>query len=43
MFAIIFVYDFGFFDIMVFNMFTPLVFFILRFNFMKLKSRSNEE
>ena len=41
--AILFVYDFAFFDVLVFNMFTPLVFFILRFNFLKLKSRSHEE
>lgn len=41
--AILFVYDFAFFDVLVFNMFTPLIFFILRFNFLKLKSRSHEE
>ncbi|TDI77840.1 MAG: hypothetical protein E2O83_07420 [Bacteroidetes bacterium] len=41
--AILFVYDFAFFDVLVFNMFTPLMFFILRFNFLKLKSRSHEE
>ena len=33
--AIIFVYDFTFFDILVFNMFTPLLFFVVRFNFLK--------
>ncbi len=37
-FTIIFVYDFTFFDVLVFNMFTPLLFFIFRFNFLKLKS-----
>ena len=37
-FTIIFVYDFTFFDVLVFNMFTPLIFFIGRFNFLKLKS-----
>ncbi|MEM7087578.1 MAG: hypothetical protein AAF489_15435 [Bacteroidota bacterium] len=42
-FAIIFVYDFVFFDVLVFNMFTPLIFFILRFNFLKIKSQSHEE
>lgn len=42
-FAIIFVYGFSFFDVLVFNMFTPLVFFIIRFNFLKLKSGSDEE
>ena len=36
--AIIFVYDFTFFDVLVFNMFTPLIFFIIRFNFLKVKS-----
>ncbi len=38
LFAIVFVYDFTFFDVLVFNMFTPLLFFIVRFNFLKLKS-----
>ena len=42
-FAIIFVYDFTFFDVLVFNMFTPLIFFIVRFNFLKRKSSSYEE
>lgn len=42
-FTIIFVYDLAFFDVLVFNMFTPLVFFIIRFNFLKLKSSSYEE
>jgi hypothetical protein len=41
--AIIFVYNFTFFHILVFNMFTPLLFFIIRFNFLKLKSGSDEE
>lgn len=41
--AILFVYDLAFFDILVFNMFTPLLFFIIRFNFLKLKSNSHEE
>ena len=36
--AILFVYGFTFFDVLVFNMFTPLLFFIFRFNFLKLKS-----
>ena len=39
--AIIFVYDFTFFDILVFNMFTPIIFFVVRFNF--LKGRLNHE
>jgi hypothetical protein len=42
-FTIIFIYDMPFFDVLVFNMFTPLIFFIFRFNFLKLKSNSNEE
>ena len=42
-FAIIFVYDLTFFDVLVFNMFTPLIFFVLRFNFLKHKSLSHEE
>jgi hypothetical protein len=42
-FAIIFVYDLTFFDVLVFNMFTPLIFFVFRFNFLKRKSLSHEE
>ncbi len=41
--AIIFIYNMTFFHVLVFNMFTPLLFFIFRFNFLKLKSRSHEE
>lgn len=41
--AIIFVYNFTFFNVLVYNMFTPLLFFIVRFNFLKLKSDSHEE
>jgi len=41
--TILFVYDLAFFDVLVFNMFTPLVFFIFRFNFLKHKSVSHEE
>lgn len=41
--AIIFVYDFTFFNVLVFNMFTPLIFYILRFHFLKLKSVRYEE
>tara|TARA_R110000868_G_scaffold203572_1_gene451437 strand:- start:1528 stop:1995 length:468 start_codon:yes stop_codon:yes gene_type:complete len=43
MLTIIFVYSLTFFDVLVFNMFTPLIFFIVRFNFLKLKSNSHEE
>ena len=42
-FAVIFIYNFTFFDVLVFNMFTPLLFFVFRFNFLKLKSSHNEE
>jgi hypothetical protein len=42
-FTIIFVYDLTFFDVLVFNMFTPLIFFVFRFNFLKHKSLSHEE
>ena len=41
--TIVFIYDTDFFSVMVYNMFTPLIFFIIRFNFLKLKSRSHEE
>lgn len=43
LFTIIFIYDMVFFDVLVYNMFTPLIFFIVRFNFLKLKTRSHEE
>jgi len=42
-FTILFVYDFTFFHVLVFNMFTPLMFFVIRFNFLRLKSTSYEE
>lgn len=41
--GIMFVYGLSFFQVLVFNMFTPLLFFIIRFNFLKLKSNSDEE
>tara|TARA_R110002049_G_scaffold123874_1_gene279203 strand:+ start:3728 stop:4201 length:474 start_codon:yes stop_codon:yes gene_type:complete len=41
--TIIFIYNLTFFHVLVYNMFTPLLFFIFRFNFLKLKSRSHEE
>ena len=43
MFTIIFIFDMAYFHVLVLNMFTPLLFFIIRFNFLKLKSRSDEE
>ncbi|WP_339632672.1 hypothetical protein [Bizionia echini] len=41
--AVIFVYDMVFLNVMIFNMFTPLFIFIIRFNFLKLKSNSHDE
>lgn len=41
--AVIFVYDMLFFNVMIFNMFTPLFIFIIRFNFLKLKSTTHDE
>ncbi|NMM47791.1 hypothetical protein [Marinigracilibium pacificum] len=35
--TILFVYDFSFFYVMIFNMFTILLFFIIRFNWQKIK------
>ncbi|MCF7561847.1 hypothetical protein L3X39_14470 [Sabulilitoribacter multivorans] len=43
LFATVFIYDLAYFHVLVFNMFTPLLFFIIRFNFLKLKSASHEE
>ena len=43
MLAIIFIYDMTFLSVMIYNMFTPLLFFIIRFNFLKLRSSSDEE
>lgn len=41
--AIVFIFNFTFFHVLVFNMFTPILFFIIRFNFLKIKSRTHEE
>lgn len=41
--TVLFVYGLSFFHVLVFNMFTLLLFFIIRFNFLKFKSTSNEE
>jgi hypothetical protein len=35
--AFIFIYGFAFFDVMLFNMFTLLIFFVIRFNIFKYK------
>ncbi|MEX0314427.1 MAG: hypothetical protein AB3N18_09645 [Allomuricauda sp.] len=40
---VIFIYKYTFMHVLVLNMFTPLLFFIIRFNFLKLKNRSHEE
>ena len=42
-FTIVFIYNMTFFHVLVLNMFTPLIFFIIRFNFLKLKSQDHEE
>lgn len=42
-FTLVFIYNFTFFHVLVFNMFTPLLFFVFRFNFLKFKSSYNEE
>ncbi|OUS03140.1 hypothetical protein A9Q86_01605 [Flavobacteriales bacterium 33_180_T64] len=38
MFTVVFVYNFSFFNVLVYNMFTPLLFFIIRFNFLKARA-----
>ena len=41
--TIILVYEMNFFTVLVYNMFTPIIFFIIRFYFLKFKSDSDEE
>ncbi|WNH09764.1 hypothetical protein [Thalassobellus suaedae] len=41
--TVIFIYEGNFFTVLIYNMFTPLIFFIIRFNFLKLKSNTDEE
>ncbi len=43
LFTTLFIYGSTFMFVMGLNMFTPLLFFIIRFNFLKIKSRSHEE
>ena len=43
MISIIFVFDMTFFNVLIFNMFTPLIFFVIRFNFLKRKLGGHEE
>jgi hypothetical protein len=40
---VLLIYSFEFIYVLAFNICTPLLFFILRFNFLKIKSRSCEE
>ncbi len=40
---VLFVHNFTFIYVMTLNMLTPLIFFILRFNFIQLRHRSHEE
>lgn len=40
--SILFVYDVGFYSIMVFNMFTLLLFFLIRFNFILYKTSKTD-
>lgn len=40
---ILFIYNFTFVHVLVLNIFTPLIFFIVRFNFLKLKYKIHEE
>lgn len=41
--TIVFVYEMNFFMVLVYNMFTPIIFFIIRFYFLKFKSNTDEE
>ena len=41
--SLVFVYDMTFFNVLIFNMFTPLIFFVFRFNFLKRKLSTHEE
>lgn len=41
--TVIFIYEGNFFTVLVYNMFTPLIFFIIRFNFLKRKANSHDE
>ena len=43
LFTIVFVYDMTFFNVLIFNVFTPLLFFVFRFNGIKLKAGNQEE
>ena len=40
--AILFVFDMSFFDVLVYNMFTPILFFVGRFTFLKMRYQSHD-
>lgn len=40
---ILFIHNYTFMHVLVLNIFTPLIFFIVRFNFLKIKYRTHEE
>lgn len=41
LFSVLFVFDMPFFNVLIYNMFTTLLFFILRFNYIMIKSRKS--
>ncbi len=43
LFSILFLYDSNFLNVMIYNMFTPLIIFVLRFNYVVYKKSSHEE
>ncbi len=43
LFATIFIYEIRYFHVLTYNMFTPLIIFILRFNYVVYKKASHEE
>ncbi len=43
LFATIFIYDIRYFHVLVYNVFTPLLMFIIRFNYMVYKKSNHEE
>ncbi|MDH7446607.1 hypothetical protein [Aquimarina sp. 2201CG14-23] len=43
LFATIFIYDMQYFNVLIYNMFTPILIFILRFNYVVYKKPNHEE
>ena len=43
LFTVIFIYDMSFLHVMIYNLFTPLILFVLRFQFVLGRSRKNVE